>query len=78
MYNTLPVCIFIKVVYNFSDCWYQEPHERPTFLEILQRLQEIATSSFITTPHDSFHTMQDDWRQEIEQMFDELRSREKV
>ncbi|XP_005095192.1 mitogen-activated protein kinase kinase kinase 11 [Aplysia californica] len=60
-----------------TDCWYQEAHERPTFLEILKRLEEISTSPFVTTPHDSFHTMQEDWRLEIEQMFDELRSREK-
>lgn len=61
-----------------SDCWHQEPHERPTFQAILQRLEEIAKSSFMNTPQESFHTMQEDWRQEIEQMFDELRSREKV
>ncbi|XP_059159379.1 mitogen-activated protein kinase kinase kinase 11-like [Physella acuta] len=60
-----------------ADCWHQEPHERPTFRDILQRLEEIATSSFVTTPHESFSNMQDDWRLEIEQMFDELRSREK-
>ncbi|XP_076464334.1 mitogen-activated protein kinase kinase kinase 11-like [Babylonia areolata] len=60
-----------------SDCWDQESHERPTFQNILKRLDEIATSPFVTTPQDSFHTMQEDWRLEIEQMFDELRSREK-
>ncbi|XP_048259853.1 mitogen-activated protein kinase kinase kinase 11-like [Haliotis rufescens] len=60
-----------------ADCWHQEPHERPTFQAILQRLEEIAKSSFMNTPQESFHTMQEDWRQEIEQMFDELRSREK-
>lgn len=70
---------YLKVfVFSVSDCWHQEPHERPAFFEILQRLHDIASSSFISTPRDSFHTMQEDWRLEIEQMFDELRSREKV
>ena len=63
---------------TFADCWDQESHERPTFQNIIKRLDEIATSPFVTTPQESFHTMQEDWRLEIEQMFDELRSREKV
>ncbi|GFR62660.1 mitogen-activated protein kinase kinase kinase 9 [Elysia marginata] len=76
---TLPIPSTCPELFSqlMADCWYQEPHERPTFLDILHRLQEIATSSFVTTPHDSFHTMQEDWRLEIEHMFDELRSREK-
>jgi hypothetical protein len=32
----------------------------------------------MTTPQESFQTMQEDWRLEIEAMFDELRSKEKV
>ena len=31
-----------------------------------------------TMPQDSFHSMQDDWRVEIQEMFDELRTKEKV
>lgn len=30
------------------------------------------------TPHESFHIMQDDWRQEIEEVLLELRRKEKV
>nr|KAG5704446.1 hypothetical protein BaRGS_024301 [Batillaria attramentaria] len=76
---TLPIpstcpSMFSKLM---SDCWAQESHERPTFLDIIKRLEEIATSPFVSTPQESFHTMQEDWRLEIEQMFDELRSREK-
>lgn len=29
-------------------------------------------------PQDSFHSLQDDWRLEIQGMFDELRAKEKV
>ncbi|KAL8617657.1 hypothetical protein ACOMHN_047903 [Nucella lapillus] len=60
-----------------SDCWHQEPHGRPSFRSILKRLEEIATSPFVTTPQDSMHTLREDWRLEIEDMFEELRSREK-
>lgn len=31
-----------------------------------------------TMPQESFHSMQDDWRVEIQEMFDELRTKEKV
>ncbi|VDI66407.1 mitogen-activated protein kinase kinase kinase 11-like [Mytilus galloprovincialis] len=76
---TLPIpstCpgLFSKLM---SDCWHQESHERPTFQEILSRLADIAASPFMTTPQESFQTMQEDWRLEIEAMFDELRSKEK-
>ena len=60
------------------DCWHQEPHFRPTFADILKALEEVKLSAFMSTPQDSFHTLQEDWRVEIEEMFDELRSREKV
>lgn len=60
-----------------SDCWNQEPHGRPSFRSIIKRLEEIASSPFVTTPQDSLHTLREDWRLEIEDMFEELRSREK-
>ncbi|XP_052768477.1 mitogen-activated protein kinase kinase kinase 11-like [Mya arenaria] len=60
-----------------SECWQQEPHFRPTFTGVMEMLEEVCSSAFVSTPHDSFHTLQEDWRAEIEEMFDELRSREK-
>lgn len=48
------------------------------FEEILDALNVILHSSFMQTPHESFHTMQDDWRQEIEEVLLELRRKEKV
>lgn len=29
-------------------------------------------------PKDSFHCLQDDWKHEIQEMFDQLRAKEKV
>lgn len=55
-----------------------EPHLRPAFSEVLEMLHEIKHSSFVKTPHESFHTMQNDWKSEIECMFEELRSKEQV
>lgn len=59
-------------------CWASDPHRRPGFDEILQALDDIVHSPFTQEPHESFHTMQDDWRQEIEEVLLELRMKEKV
>lgn len=62
----------------FLACWEADPHRRPSFKDISKSLEYIFNSSFTQTPHESFHTMQDDWRQEIEEVLLELRRKEKV
>lgn len=59
-------------------CWEAEAHDRPSFEKILMLLDEVARSPFAQTPHESFHTMQEDWKMEIEAMFDDIRLKEKV
>lgn len=66
------------VIFLISACWESDPHRRPSFEDILTSLDHIVHSSFTQTPHESFHTMQDDWRQEIEEVLLELRRKEKV
>lgn len=61
-----------------SECWDQDPHVRPSFSCILEQLSAIEEAVMATMPQDSFHSMQDDWRVEIQEMFDELRTKEKV
>lgn len=51
---------------------------RPSFEDILQALDTIVHSAFTQTPHESFHTMQEDWKQEIEEVLHGLRMKEKV
>uniref|UniRef100_A0A3B1KIF4 Mitogen-activated protein kinase kinase kinase n=1 Tax=Astyanax mexicanus TaxID=7994 RepID=A0A3B1KIF4_ASTMX len=60
-----------------EDCWDQDPHVRPTFAAILEQLTAIEEAVMATMPQDSFHSMQEDWRVEIQEMFDELRTKEK-
>ena len=62
----------------FQECWKPQASERPLFEEVLSILDELSKSSFVRTPHESFHSMQNDWRVEIETMFEELKSKEKV
>lgn len=68
---------FNPLIY-ISGCWEQDPHKRPSFKEILQELDVIACSGFGETPNESFHTMQDGWRKEINEVLFELRKKEKV
>ncbi|KAK8781687.1 mitogen-activated protein kinase kinase kinase 9-like [Amblyomma americanum] len=58
-------------------CWSSDPHERPSFTAILTELEKITQSPFMSTPHESFHTLQEDWRHEIAHLFEEVRCREK-
>ena len=60
------------------ECWQLEAVQRPSFREIMQWLEDIASSSFAETSNESFHTMQDDWKQEIQALFDDLRQKEQV
>uniref|UniRef100_A0A4W4GAN0 mitogen-activated protein kinase kinase kinase n=1 Tax=Electrophorus electricus TaxID=8005 RepID=A0A4W4GAN0_ELEEL len=60
-----------------GECWSPNPHSRPSFGCILKRLLAIEQSSLFQMPLESFHSLQEDWRLEIQQMFDELRAKEK-
>lgn len=66
------------LLYVCAECWDQDPHVRPSFSCILEQLSAIEEAVMATMPQDSFHSMQDDWRVEIQEMFDELRTKEKV
>ncbi|KAG8516647.1 Mitogen-activated protein kinase kinase kinase 21 [Galemys pyrenaicus] len=60
-----------------KECWQQDPHIRPSFALILEQLMAIEGAVMTEMPQESFHSMQDDWKLEIQQMFDELRTKEK-
>ncbi|EFN75282.1 Mitogen-activated protein kinase kinase kinase 9 [Harpegnathos saltator] len=62
--------------YLMEECWASDSHARPGFAEILIALEEVR-DAFAATPHESFHTMQEDWRLEIEQVLHGLRMKEK-
>ncbi|XP_001371036.3 LOW QUALITY PROTEIN: mitogen-activated protein kinase kinase kinase 10 [Monodelphis domestica] len=60
-----------------EECWDPEPHQRPDFDSILSRLEAIERSALFQMPLESFHSLQEDWKQEIQHMFDDLRTKEK-
>ncbi|XP_042704294.1 mitogen-activated protein kinase kinase kinase 21 isoform X4 [Chrysemys picta bellii] len=60
-----------------KECWEQDPHIRPSFALILEQLTAIEGAVMTEMPQESFHSMQDDWKLEIQQIFSELRTKEK-
>ncbi|XP_030636450.1 mitogen-activated protein kinase kinase kinase 11 [Chanos chanos] len=60
-----------------SECWDQDPHRRPSFASILAQLTALEQQVMEEMPQDSFHSLQEDWKLEIQDMFDELRAKEK-
>lgn len=60
-----------------KSCWELDPHRRPSFRDIEKDLDIIARSGFAQTPHESFHTMQAGWKEEIAEVLQELRKKEK-
>ncbi|XP_065060987.1 mitogen-activated protein kinase kinase kinase 10-like isoform X1 [Rhopilema esculentum] len=60
-----------------EDCWKSDAHERPLFPHILGSLEKIAGSDFPATAADSFKSLQESWKAEIERIFEELKEREK-
>ncbi|XP_036397649.1 mitogen-activated protein kinase kinase kinase 9 [Megalops cyprinoides] len=60
-----------------EDCWNPDPHARPPFTSILDQLTAIEESGFFEMPAESFHSLQDDWKLEVQEMFDQLRAKEK-
>ncbi|KAI7805785.1 putative mitogen-activated protein kinase kinase kinase 9, partial [Triplophysa rosa] len=60
-----------------EDCWNVDPHARPPFTSILDQLTTIEESGFFEMPAESFQSLQDDWKLEVQEMFDQLRAKEK-
>ncbi|CAG9135542.1 unnamed protein product [Plutella xylostella] len=54
-------------------CWSINPHARPSFSQILHELEGIRQSEFTRGPHESFHTMQAEWRLEIDEVLEDVR-----
>ncbi|KAJ8405765.1 hypothetical protein AAFF_G00312020 [Aldrovandia affinis] len=60
-----------------AECWDQDPHHRPCFASILAQLTALEQQVLEEMPPNSFHSLQEDWKLEIQDMFNELRAKEK-
>lgn len=61
-----------------ESCWRHEAEERPGFRDILKTLDEIARSKFYEMPNDNFHSLQENWKLEIDEMLKDIRIRKSV
>nr|XP_051692347.1 mitogen-activated protein kinase kinase kinase 10 isoform X2 [Oryctolagus cuniculus] len=77
LHSDAPVPIIHRDLKSINKCWDPDPHGRPDFGSILQRLEVIEQSALFQMPLESFHSLQEDWKLEIQHMFDDLRTKEK-
>ena len=61
-----------------TACWSLDQHLRPTFEQLLTKLQDISRSAFMSFPRESFYNMQENWKTEIDEVLRDIRHREKV
>ncbi|XP_045426819.1 mitogen-activated protein kinase kinase kinase 10 isoform X3 [Pipistrellus kuhlii] len=77
LHNDAPVPIIHRDLKSINKCWDPDPHGRPDFGSILKRLEVIEQSALFQMPLESFHSLQEDWKLEIQHMFNDLRTKEK-
>ena len=74
------------IIQIFSlDCWKIYPDERPTFSDLLKQINTIIEMNYRTNEvnhielnDESYQSLQNDWRQEIQDIFNELKEKEQV
>ncbi|XP_059522527.1 mitogen-activated protein kinase kinase kinase 10 isoform X3 [Myotis daubentonii] len=77
LHNEAPVPIIHRDLKSINKCWDPDPHGRPDFSSILKQLEVIEQSALFQMPLESFHSLQEDWKLEIQHMFNDLRTKEK-
>lgn len=61
----------------FTVCWNTDSHSRPSFGDILNQLESISKSQFTVTTQESFDELQDSWKNEIKEILEQLKCKEK-
>lgn len=69
-----------KYSLSFEDCWKISVDERPNFSELIVQIENINLQDVNSVEfHDeSYQSLQEDWKQEIQSIFDELKEKEQV
>ena len=78
--NSSPYSHHQNKTFSFEGCWRLSPEDRPNFKELLTQIDEIVPKDYnpVEFHEESYQSLQDDWRQEIQDMFEELKEKEQV
>ncbi|CAF1203896.1 unnamed protein product [Adineta steineri] len=67
-----------------KDCWQINPEDRPTFSELYDQINTIIEEKYannqlynMETNEESYSSLQQDWRKEIQDIFEEFKEKEK-
>jgi len=70
---------------EFLDCWHILPQDRPTFSQLCEQINNIIEKNYgnnelnkIESIEESYSSLQQDWRKEIQDIFAELKTKEQV
>ncbi|XP_059522526.1 mitogen-activated protein kinase kinase kinase 10 isoform X2 [Myotis daubentonii] len=77
VWRLMPQSMTTDISTPTPECWDPDPHGRPDFSSILKQLEVIEQSALFQMPLESFHSLQEDWKLEIQHMFNDLRTKEK-
>ena len=72
--------VYLSIYYlQLTGCWERVYTERPSFMDILQRLKAAEDEAFFSsTSHEVFRSIQSSWKEEIRGKFIELKKVEAV
>ncbi|CAF2633577.1 unnamed protein product [Rotaria sp. Silwood2] len=66
-----------------KDCWQLAPQDRPTFSELCEQINKIIEINYTNNQlnnmepnEETYSSLQQDWRKEIEDIFEELKTKE--
>ncbi|CAF1344530.1 unnamed protein product [Rotaria sordida] len=66
-----------------KDCWQLLPQDRPTFNQLYEKIDKIIETNYgnnqlnnIESNDENYSSLQQDWRKEIQDIFEELKTKE--
>ena len=69
------------VSWNLLDCWQSLPSDRPSFNELFDEINTIIERNYSEaslSKENTYHSLHDNWREEIQTMFEDLKNMEQV
>jgi hypothetical protein len=72
----------VNILFGFLDCWQILPQDRPTFNQLYEQINTIIETNYqlnnMESNEESYSSLQQDWRKEIQDIFEELKTKEQV